>query len=207
MIKENCLFCNYNLIKEDILWESENFFVKVGVGILAPGHVMMVSKNHLSCFGELPKNLFKEFSNFKEELFNSIKSNFSEPLIYEQGAYGQSVEHAHLHILPMKTDYFNLINIGDKILRDLKSTKIDDIFQIIDIFGKYGSYMYLEENGNKQIFHTLGIKKGYTFRKEIAMHTGLHGLAFWQNMDEKEKQRNNEWIKITKEALNRDVKY
>jgi len=57
----DCVFCNREEVKEDILWETENFFVKVGVGILAPGHIMLISKKHLSCFGELPDELNQEF--------------------------------------------------------------------------------------------------------------------------------------------------
>ena len=58
---KNCPFCQRDKIKSDILMESENFFVKVGVGILAPGHVMVITREHLSCFAELPNHLMKEF--------------------------------------------------------------------------------------------------------------------------------------------------
>jgi len=90
---------------------------------------------------------------------------------------------------------------------NLKSTQIDDIFQMRDIFEKDGSYMYLEEKDKKQIFYTKGLQKGLNFRKEIARLTGLYGLSIWQSINEKEKQRNNEWIKITKEVLKKNVKF
>lgn len=207
MTGKKCVFCNYNSIKEEVLWESDNFYVKIGIGIFAPGHVMMVSKKHTSCFGELPKHLVKEFIFFKEKIFNLIKSNFSEPIIYEHGIYGQTVKHAHIHFLPFKTNLFILENIGKKIFTSLKSTQIDNIFQMINIFERDGSYIYLEENSKKQIFHTKGLQEGYNFRKEIARLTGLHGLARWQSIDEEEKQRNNEWVKTTKEILKKDVKF
>ncbi|MCH8004171.1 MAG: HIT family protein [Nanoarchaeota archaeon] len=207
MTKEKCAFCDYNLIKKDVLWESDNFFVKVGIGIFAPGHVMMISKKHASCFGELPKQLIKEFMSFKEEVFNKIKSNFFEPIIYEHGIYGQSVKHAHIHFIPFKTDFFILDDIGKKVFRDLKSTQIDNIFQMMDIFEKDGSYMYLEEKDKKQIFYTKELQKGLNFRKEIARLTGLHGLADWRNMAKEEEQRNREWIKITKDVLKKNVKF
>lgn len=44
--------------------------------------------------------------------------------------------------------------------------------------------------------------KKYTFRKEFVRHSGFHGLIDWKNMPENEKQRNKEWVKITKEVLN-----
>ena len=81
MTKEKCEFCDYNLIKEEILWESDNFFLKVGIGIFAPGHIMMVSKQHISCFGDIPKYLIKDFLFIKEEIFSKIGTNFF-PIIF-----------------------------------------------------------------------------------------------------------------------------
>lgn len=202
MSRKTCIFCNYDLIKDDILWESDNFFVKVGVGILAPGHIMILPKKHMSCFAELPKQLNNEFMFLKEEVFNKIKSDFSEPIFYEHGIYSQTVNHAHVHFVPSRTKFYKLENISEKIFSDLKSNHINDFFQIIDIFQREGSYFYLEENDNKIIFHTEGLPKNkYTFRKEFARLTGLHGLKEWQNMDEEEKQRNKGWVKATKEVF------
>lgn len=202
MAEEKCIFCNYDSIQEDILWESDNFFVKVGVGILAPGHVMIIPKEHISCFAELTHQLGKEFISIKEQVFNLVKYNFSEPIIYEHGIYSQSIKHAHLHFIPNKNELYKLENLKDNIFKDLKSVQISDIFQIRDIFEKEGSYCYLEEKGQKWIFHTKGFPdRKYTFRKEFVRLTGLHGLVDWKNMPENEKQRNKGWVKLTKEAL------
>jgi diadenosine tetraphosphate (Ap4A) HIT family hydrolase len=202
MTEEKCVFCNYNLIKENILWESDNFFVKVGVGIFAPGHVMITAKEHISCFGELPKELSKEFLLLKEYVFEKVKSNFSEPIIYEHGVYGQSVNHAHIQFIPNKSNFYHLERIKEKIFLDLDSTKIDDILQIMPVFKKDGSYLYLEENGQKWVFYTKGLQEGkYNFRREFARLTGLNGLSNWRHMPKEEKTRNKKWTILTKEKL------
>lgn|SRR3989338_8918195 len=198
----NCLFCQTTKIKEDILWNSKNFYVKVGVGILAPGHVMLIPKVHISCLAELSAPLSKEFLLIKERVINKIKLSFSEPIAYEHGVYGQSVNHAHLHILPQKNQYYRLENLKESLFEGLKSTRIGDFFQLKEIFKEEGSYFYLEAKGQKWIFHTKGKPEGkYTFRKEFARLTGLHGLAKWQTMPEEEKQRNREWADLTKKKL------
>ena len=198
----NCLFCERSKINEDILFESDNFFAKVGVGILTPGHIMLIPKHHLLCFGELPDRLNKEFIKFKKDIFNKVKSNFSEPIIYEHGIYSQSVNHAHIHFVPYKNKYYNLGSLKEKIFVELKSEQIDDIFEITDIFKNEGSYFYLEEKGRKWVFHTEGMIDGkFTFRKEFARLTGLNGLSSWQNMPEEEKKRNKGWVKLTKDKL------
>ena len=197
-----CLFCQTDKIKSDILLESENFFVKVGIGILAPGHVMIIPKKHLSCFGELPAELSEEFLSLKEDIFNRVRSNFSEPILFEHGNYSQSVKHAHIHFIPTKNHYYNLENFSEKIFKDLKSMPVNDISEIKNIFEKDGSYFYLEENGQKMVFFTKGLPEGkYNLRKEFARLTGYYGLVKWQTITEEERQKNNEWVKKTKEAL------
>ena len=169
---KECLFCQFDELKPDILWKSKNFFVKVGVGILAPGHIMVVPKKHISCFAELPSGLIKEFMSIKEDAFNKVKHNFSEPILYEHGIYGQSIPHAHMHLVPSKNEFYDLQNIKENIFKSLKSTRIDDMLQIAGVFKKEGSYFYLEQNGSKWVIHTQGHEKGkFTFRKEFARLT------------------------------------
>ena len=202
MKEEKCIFCNYGLIKNDILSQSPNFFVKVGIGIFAPGHIMIMPRKHIACFAELPEQLTKEFLSLKETVFNAVKSKFSEPIIYEHGIYSQSINHAHIHFVPSKNSLYNLENIREKIFSDLKSTMINDIFEIRGIFQEEGSYCYLEENNQKLVFHTKGLpERKYTFRKEFARLTGLYGLVEWQNMAKEEKQRNECWVRETRDAL------
>jgi len=197
---KDCLFCQIDKIKPDILWESKNFFIKVGVGILAPGHVMIIPKQHITCFGALPRQLIEEFMLIKKK--DTIKSNFSEPIIFEHGVYGQTVNHAHLHFIPTKNEYYNLENIKEKLFKSVKSTRIEELSQLIDIFKEEGSYIYLEEKDKKWVYHTKDEpERRFFFRKEFAKLTGLQGLKDWQSMPEEEKQRDREWVKKTKDIL------
>lgn len=199
---EECLFCDFDKIKKDILCSSDNFYVKVGVGILAPGHVMLLPKMHIACFARLPKQLSKEFILVKDRLFNKVKFTFNEPIIYEHGVYGQSIKHAHLHFLPSSSSHYNLDNIKENIFKSLKSTRIDDMSQIADVFKNEGSYFYLEQNGKKWVIHTKGQEEGkFTFRKEFTRLTGLYALEDWQTIPESEKQRNKLWVDETKKIF------
>ena len=203
-----CLFCQLEEIRADILLESENFFVKVGIWILAPGHVMVITKEHMPCFAELPHNLIEEFTLIKNQTFEKLKSIFFEPIIYEHGVYGQSINHAHLHFLPKRNQHFPPLsgfimeNIKDKIFHGMDYTRISNMFDIADVYGNEGSYFYLEEKNDKFVFHTKNKPAGkFIFRKEFARLTGLHGLANWKIMTEEEKKRDKQWIDITKMAF------
>src|SRR3989344_72417 len=61
------------------------------------------------------------------------------------------------------------------------------------------NYFYLEENGEKWIFHTKNLpERVLSFRKEFAKFTGLKELKDWRIMNEEEKRRNMEWVNKTK---------
>ncbi len=200
--RKDCIFCNREEIKDDVLWESKNFFVKVGVGILAPGHIMLIPQKHFSCFGELPHELKKEFLSMKEDIFNKLKTNFSEPIIYEHGIYSQSVNHAHIHFIPSKSDFYCFKDLHKQIFRELKYTEINDIFEIKDVFKRDGSYCYLEEKGRKWIFFTKGLpERKYHFRNEFVKLTGLNELSDWRTISNEFKKKNEEWVRVTKEKL------
>jgi diadenosine tetraphosphate (Ap4A) HIT family hydrolase len=201
-MKESCIFCNKEEIKEAVLWETDSFFVKVGVGILAPGHVMIISKEHLSCFGELPNRLDEEFVLLKNEIFNRLRAKFSEPLIYEHGVYSQSVNHAHMHFVPKKSKLFSFKDLNKKIFRKLESREVDNLFDIKDVFYRYVSYLYFEEDERKWVFFTKGLpEKKYDFRKEFVRLTGFSELLNWRTMSEEAKRKNEEWVELTREKL------
>ena len=207
-MKNKCLFCQTKKIKQDILWNSKDFYVKVGVGILAPGHVMLIPKKHVRCLAELSAPLIRQFLSVKESIFNGLKANFSMPILYEHGIYGQSINHAHLHLLPEKSRYYNLEKIEDNLFRGLKRSRLESFAELKEIFKNEGSYFYLEVHGKKWVFHTKDKPEGkYIFRKEFARFTGMHGLANWQTMPEGEKEKNKEWVNLTKEKLEIEPKH
>ena len=78
----DCIFCRRDKIKEDILLESENFFVKVGIGILAPGHVMIITNYHIPCFAELPNKFIHEFNSLKNKVIKNLRLNFLTRVLY-----------------------------------------------------------------------------------------------------------------------------
>jgi len=201
MVEDNCVFCNYENIKGDVLEESGNFFIKVGKGILAPGHVMVITKKHEPCFGALSSQLLDEFEHIKKNLIDNLKNKFSEPIVHEHGNYSQTINHAHMHFIPKKNELYDLSDFVNSIFLDLNKTEIHTITSLFDIFNKEGSYLYLEENNQKWIFHTKGLPDGkYTFRKEFARLTGFHNLMDWRNISKEDQVRNDEWVNLTKQA-------
>ncbi len=195
-----CIFCQQENIKDEILWESENFFVKVGIGLLAPGHVMIISKRHFRCFGELPSDLHGEFLAVKKQVHEKVRELFSEPVIYEHGIYSQSVHHAHMHLVPRSTGPYALSNMHGRIFNGLPSQKVPSVQAVAEALRMFGSYIFLEEDGGAWIYNTKdAAPQAYTFRKEFGRLSGLTGLINWRTLAGEDLERDKEWIEATKQ--------
>ena len=123
-----CIFCNREKIAEDILYESSNFFVKVGFSIYAPGQLMLVSNEHYNCFAELSDNLETEKSHLENLLTEKISHAFFEPFQVEMGNWGQSVKYAHTHFVPLKSNFpgscYHIKNVLQEMINQQDGSRI-----------------------------------------------------------------------------------
>ena len=161
---KTCIFCGIDRSTETY-FETPNFLIAANPFYIVPGHLMIISKSHYGCVGELPSELFEEFIACKTFAQNVIKTQLNiDPIFYEHGRAGSCIsaseddakcEHMHFHILP--TD----INISDKILNNLKTIQITTS-SIRDQFEKYGSYLFFEnkDGGRFSIVDTPGQDRG-----------------------------------------------
>lgn len=97
---KGCVFCEAKLNKGEVIFETENFFVNIGVGLVAPGHMMLIPKRHYDCCADIPRNLRPEFDGAAKLIFGKIKKVFGAPFLVEYGIFGQSVAPAYLHFIP-----------------------------------------------------------------------------------------------------------
>jgi diadenosine tetraphosphate (Ap4A) HIT family hydrolase len=107
-----CVFCEPR--EELIIEKSEHFIVLHDPFPLMPGHIMITSKEHFGCAGEIPENWFLELTSLKSKFSKKIKSDFRHISLYEHGRAGvchaqdideadpNSCNHFHLHILPLE---------------------------------------------------------------------------------------------------------
>lgn len=105
----SCIFCD--LKDKVILKETKNFVVMVGKGIISVGHVMIVSKEHYKAIGDINDSRLEEFILLKNEISEKITKNISKPFFVEYGVFMQSVNHAHIHVVPSSSDEYKNVNI------------------------------------------------------------------------------------------------
>lgn len=202
---DNCVFCNNGTLSEGLLGESNSFWLRAIVrGTLAPGHVMIISKDHFSCFGQMPQNLDDEYSAFLNGTKQKIRDYFSEPILVEQGVHGQSINHAHIHLFPCVSSWydFSIRSFADFIPQEVRVTKGKSINDIRQIFEEEGEYVSIEERGELYICHTRNydgsLRPARQFTAEL---TGNDDLLYWQKMPLAKQEENKKWIKETIEKL------
>lgn len=91
-----------------IIYESENFFVKIELGCLIPGMVMINPKKHHYSMARLPEDQFEEYYEVMRDTEMILKGTYGKerPVIFfEHGSaptgfssHAKSIVHAHTHV-------------------------------------------------------------------------------------------------------------
>ncbi|MBI2635049.1 MAG: HIT family protein [Parcubacteria group bacterium] len=119
-MNSNCVFCDRTKIEERIIAETEDWYLIATIGqITEGGYVLIIPKRHVPCAGAM-----KEQEIVKMDDISRIASDYTEveygvrPIIFEHGIVGQTIQHAHLHLLPAR------IRMCGRIYRDFPNAQI-----------------------------------------------------------------------------------
>ena len=140
---------------EDIIYRTENFFVKVGVGLAAPGHIMLITKKPYKCFADIPQELDEEYESIKSRLVTVIRNTFSEPFLIEYGVWGQTVAHAHIHFIPLRGAEYQVRSIIEEMVRpgNITIEMVTGLTDVRRIYKKEKGYLFIEEFGKQYVCH------------------------------------------------------
>ncbi len=102
----DCIFCRISRkeIQSYIIGESENFLAFLDIHPHAPGHTLVIPKDHYENFKEFKEDLGNEFLKITKGtiliLAKALGTKDFTLGINEGPLAGQAVLHLHLHILP-----------------------------------------------------------------------------------------------------------
>ena len=71
--------------EELLIKETTNFVVLPDIAPLAPGHVLIISKEHISCFGFVPQDQISELELLLREVKILLSKLYRFPVIFEHG--------------------------------------------------------------------------------------------------------------------------
>lgn len=171
--EKKCRHCPGGEQLKDPLFENEYFWVVCDFHPLAQGHILIIPKNHISCFGALEEKAFLNFVDIYEKTKKFINENYGQAVIFEHGIVGQTVFHAHMHFLP-----FNGL-INDVIREKENLVKINSLHEIKKEFDKNGRYLFIEIANKKWLVNT-GLAFPRFFRDKIAKALNVSEKADWK---------------------------
>jgi len=184
-MRGKCLLCQIDA--ELILFESENFFIACDPYPLAVGHIMIISKEHYSCSGELPEQLIKQCSQLANFVSNEIKHLFPSfrLICYEHGRAGACLSvpdtlglchHMHLHLLPIS------VNLEESLSKIFSRKHLINFLEIGKFFHGYGEYLYYKNSDDIPVFYPAeGVNVvPHLIRTLISIELGKPEYADWE---------------------------
>jgi ATP adenylyltransferase len=166
------------------LFETKNFAVVPSLGSLVQGWVMVVPKAHVVCAGALSDSLANEMQRLTTEISAIVTRSFGEVCVFEHGpstwrkSTGCSVDHAHLHIVPVD---FNLAAAALSFMPENSSWVAGDWRACRNAYLQGADYLYIEQPVGFGRIATHAEFASQVFRKAIAQRLGIIGEFSWRD--------------------------
>jgi len=151
----------------------DDFAVIPGVGPLAEGYLMIVTRQHIRSMAELSTEQFSILAGLKRHVRAVIEKYYGSPIIFEHGpalksgSGGSCIDHAHFHILPLEIDLVSIL----KNEHSLRS--INEIKSLAEYPAKKVSYLFFEnQKGDMYICEAANLPSQY-LRRIIAEELGI----------------------------------
>lgn len=181
--KSECIFC-FPYQGMEVL-ETKNFRVLADTFPLVSGHMMITSKAHYSCAGELSVELQPELISLKNIIGDRFKEKKIKIIFYEHGRSGcclatkidkLNCEHFHLHCLPIN------ISIADLLEEKFRSISLESYADLQYYFFCHGNYLFFEDPNQNLFFYPTSDQHvaPHLLRTLISNKIGFPNKADWE---------------------------
>ncbi len=175
-IRANCPHCDlasqtFNYLLE----QTDNFSIVCDVHPIIEGHILIIPKQHISCIGEYPKELYEEFINLNDKVSDFLLKEYGSVSSFEHGIFGQTVFHSHIHYLPFRGNTKDIVPEEEKIF------KINDLSELQKLFKRDGGYLFFSIDKNKWSVDTNIVAPRF-FRDRYAKVLGRPERGNWKSM-------------------------
>ena len=176
-IQKNCPHCDpHSLALKRLLQETSRFWIVGDAYPITKGHILIIPKKHISCVGEYDKETYNEFTSLYEKTSLFLQQTYGSVSTFEHGKIGQTVFHAHTHLLPFVGSSHDIVPEGKDFLR-----RIDDLMQMQYEFKRSGMYLFFSIDQDKWLVDT-NIGKPRFFRDRFAKALGRPERGNWKEM-------------------------
>ena len=161
-----CAFCDPQA-SPGVLTENEHIRLIPDLFPVAPGHVLLVSKEHLACYGAASPAVLGDLEELSQTAAAFVRQEYRvEPVLWENGGAGQTVFHAHLHVMPVALDAIEEV-IESEHMREVSGW--DDV---ASLWQDHGAYHYLQYREHRRLIEGNGAMN-WEFRRRVAIAAGM----------------------------------
>lgn len=132
-----CEFCQRSNLAAYILKETPAFLIATDHAPLVEGHLLIITKQHYTCYGVVPAELDAELFALKREVQQFLTQYYAPVVFWEHGIFRQTVYHAHLHCFPFGTVEYD-------ISQGLHATVVHGQEDIRRWYASRGQYFFME---------------------------------------------------------------
>ncbi len=130
-----CPFCDRDKTADYLLHEGRDFYVIADFAPVADAHILLIPRQHFPHLAAIPVELESEFNELKAHIGDFVREQYGRLTNWENGVFGQSVPHAHLHFLSVEMDTSLISRYGAPVeslsdLRDHHAEHASDYFLV-----------------------------------------------------------------------------
>jgi len=192
----DCCFCDglFKLNKsigvaaeESIIYEDEHIFVTPDIAPVHDGHFLIVTKGHVSSFGNANDLMFASLEKAKEYMKNHVFMDNSV-FFFEHGAVlekmaGACIDHAHMHVIPLPSG----INIEEFISVFVPSKKFDaNRENLVKCAKEKQPYIFYEISGDRPWYYPVQFLPHQFFRMMVCYHFSNNEFKWRAHYDKPE---------------------
>ncbi|HEY8739509.1 MAG TPA: HIT domain-containing protein [Candidatus Dormibacteraeota bacterium] len=134
---------------------------------VVPGHLLLVSREHLPSYGAASPVVTEELQSEADLAMRFVHQSYGvEPLLWENGGAGQTVFHAHLHVMPVA------LHELEEVIESEHMTEVGGWDDVRRHWEAGGSYHYLQFRGHRRLAEGNGAAN-WEFRRRVAIAAGL----------------------------------
>jgi histidine triad (HIT) family protein len=144
-----CVFCNV-AVQPPALLEMARVRLVPDKYPLFAGHLLIITREHLACLGAAPAETLAEVERMAALARRFIGEAYGRPFTWENGVAGQSVFHAHLHVIPGPEVALPAPRAGDG------SAPVAGWGEVGAWYREHGPYHYAESGEDRRVIEPDG---------------------------------------------------